>query len=135
MALPDVTVAGEIWLSETARLPDGKKATALPTARLEVQSASPLLKTLTDRLNKQKEIPLRTRITLTRRGRPVRQSDGVVTAGQEQTTIITTTLKSFSTEPLNDGLFQVPTGYTKVDPPSMAPDSSAGYEDPDPQSP
>ena len=119
---PTTQISGEVWLSDAAKLPDDKKATALPAAQELLSGGGPALKPLTDGLNKKKLLPLYSRITLTRAARRARgadQADGGqgTEASPEQTVTTATQVKSFSQGTLDDGLFQLPSGYTQVDPP------------------
>ena len=123
---PTTQISGEVWLSDAARLPDDKKATALPVARLLLFGNSPALKPLTDSLNKKKLLPLYSRITLTqpaRRARGAGEADGGqgTQASSEQTVTTATQVKSFSQETLDDSLFLLPPSYTQVDPPLPLP--------------
>ncbi len=115
-------ITGEVWLSDAARLPDDKKATALPSARLLFAGGGPALKPLTDDLNKMKLLPLYSRITeirAARRARGANQADGgqPASASPERTETTATQVTAFSQAPLDDALFQLPAGYTQVDPP------------------
>lgn len=115
-------ISGEVWLSDAVRLPDDKKATALPTARLLFSGGGPALKPLTDDLNKTKLLPLYSRINETRAARRARgadQADGgqPASASPERTVTTATQVTAFSQASLDDALFQLPAGYTQVDPP------------------
>ena len=115
-------ISGEVWLSDAAKLPDDKKATALPSARLLFPGGGPALKPLTDALNKTKLLPLYSRITETRaarRARGANQADGgqPASASPERTETTATQVTAFSQVPLDDALFHLPSGYTQVDPP------------------
>lgn len=122
---PSTQISGEVWLSDALKLPDDKKATALPTVQEIVFGGGPALKPLTDDLDKKKLLPLYSRITLTRTTRRSRGSDeGGQDSGEtpaEQTTSTTVQVKSLSREPVPDALFQVPPAYTQVDPPAPSP--------------
>ena len=119
---PRTEISGEVWLSDAAKLPDDKKATTLPTAQQLFFGGGPALKPLTDSLNKKKLLPLYSRITETRAARRARgadQADGGqgMQASPEQTVTTATQVTSFSQGMLDDALFQLPSGYTQVDPP------------------
>ena len=119
---PATQISGEVWLSDAAKLPDDKKATALPAAQELLSEGGPALKPLTDGLNKKKLLPLYSRITLTRAARRARgadQADGgrSTEAAPEQTVTTATQVKSLSQGTLDDALFQLPSDYTQVDPP------------------
>ena len=60
-----VEVSGELWLSDAIRLPDDKKATDLPAIETAAYQGQLAYKPLTDSVNKNKDIPLDSRLTFT----------------------------------------------------------------------
>ena len=128
--MPVTEISGEVWLADAVKLPEDKKASALPSVQALIFGADPALKSFSDALDKGKLLPLSSTITITRDARQPRgddQSDSGSGNDAEtgSATIITTTMqvKSLSQETLPETLFQVPSGYTQVDPPSDKPTS------------
>lgn len=105
---PTTEVDGDLWASGTLGLPGGKKADLTPLMVLEAKFAGAAARDLSDKIVKNKQIPLGLHITTT--ARDPRTSDVV-------TTVETTEVKSISSDPIPDALFHIPSDYTKVDPP------------------
>ena len=102
--MPSMQLEGEFWLSDSAWLPEGVKSPALPL----IQPATPdgpFAKTVAERLNKMKMLPLSSRLTLTMK-RP----------GQDQPEplTLTTEIKSITEAPLDDALFVIPSDYRRA---------------------
>ena len=66
VALPTWSLAGEIWLANSLKLP--AKGDGLAFAQLSAASAGPLLAPLADALGKHGTVPLLARVTVTRTG-------------------------------------------------------------------
>lgn len=105
-----VEVSGEFWLSDAVKLPDDKKATALPLLQAASMGGSAALKALVDSLNKKKDIPLRSRLTFTHTVAGTGAQDALTTATQ---------VTSVSFAPISDALFRLPLGYTQVAAPAQ----------------
>ena len=124
MAPPVTQVTGSVWLSDKIKLPGDAKATALPSAQWAAAGAFGLIKPLTEALDTQGELPLRSEITLilTLPPRPPMGDDSTGDAAPaapvEIKTVVTTLVTSVSSKALSDSLFTVPSGYKKVDPPA-----------------
>ncbi|MEO7714701.1 MAG: hypothetical protein ABIY70_00745 [Capsulimonas sp.] len=121
MTPPTTKVTGALWFSDAVTLPAGKKATALPSAQLAAAGAPGLTQPLTEMLNKQGKLPLRSEITttITFPARPNPNDDGgAPPAPMEIKTVTTSVVKSISSKVLGAALFAVPAGYKKVDPPA-----------------
>ncbi|MDR3711020.1 MAG: hypothetical protein P4L33_22180 [Capsulimonadaceae bacterium] len=106
-----VEVSGEVWLSETVKIPNDKKATLFPALFVEAQPDNFVFKPLADKLAKKKEIPLDSRVSVTHS-----------TPYGTNITVTTSTLAtSLSQASLPDSLFHVPVGYTEVPVPDRRP--------------
>ena len=121
LALPQWSLSGEVWLSDTLQFPASEDA--LPVAQLAAASAGPFLQPLADALGKHKGLPLLARITVTRTppagGRTVDAYGGIMegapaTPAAPTATATTLTVQSVSSAPLDDKLFQTPLDYTLV---------------------
>ena len=113
LTLPQWSISGEIWLSDTLKFP--AKENTLLTAQVAAASAGPFQQPLADALDKHKGVPLLARITVTHipasaGGRAVDQYGGVPegqrAAPSPTSTATTLTIQSISTNPLADTFFR-----------------------------
>jgi len=122
VGLPQISIGGEVWLSDALKLPG--KASTLPAIQLAAASGGPFWQALTVLLDKRHEIPLLARITVSRTqpgsGGPTPDQYGaVLETGQgtppvTTTTVTTFTVQSFSSDTLDDTLFQAPLDYKLI---------------------
>jgi len=103
-----VEVSGEYWLSDGLKLPDDKRATALPAIFWANQIQNYVFGPVSDSLLKKRDLPLDSRIAVTST-----QSDG-----SQVTTTKTTEVTAVTQGPLADDLFLLPVGFTQVAPPN-----------------
>lgn len=117
-----LTVAGDVWLSDSVKLPSDDKATLLPLLREILPGGGPLLLPFAGSVSKTHELPLLAKITLTPTPPPAPpqgQGDNPADAPPPPPppTVVTMTVTSVSQSALAASLFAVPQGYTESAPP------------------
>jgi hypothetical protein len=110
-----INYAGEIWVSDSIKLPAFKHATSLPLVEAMLKDCNPVIPDLTKQLDKLHSIPLKTmfKVDIARKSRNGDDDSQSTT----KTTTIKTELTSISSDPINDGLFTIPADYLQTAPP------------------
>ncbi len=105
--LPMTEMQGEFWLADDSLLPASDKSPLLPLLQGTVSDMD-VLKSLYGKIVKLKRVPLSTTVT-SRVSSPI---------GEAHSPLVTTTMqvKSITSGPLDDALFEVPAGYQKSKP-------------------
>ncbi len=120
--MPQVTVAGDMWLSDTVTLPSSDKQALLPLLREIMPGGGPLLLPVAGSVVKTHELPLLAKITLTLTplsALPAGQGsqEDAAFPPAPTPTVTTLTVTSVSTAALDASLFAVPQDYAQAAPP------------------
>ncbi|HLK58270.1 MAG TPA: hypothetical protein VKU00_17015 [Chthonomonadaceae bacterium] len=97
-------IEGEVWLTDAITLKAKGKNPMLPLL-VPVVPSEQLLDPLADKIAKSKGFPVATRVTITWRN----------ASTDPKSTTIQSEVKAISEEALDDGLFQIPADYKKLD--------------------
>jgi len=111
-----VEVSGELWMSDALKLPNDKKSDIFPAVYMAGTGESFVFKPLADSLDKNRQIPLASRITVTRS----------LPDGSQESITTTSEVTSISRADVPNDLFRLPIGYTEVAPPSASDVSGGG---------
>ncbi len=113
-ALPTSEMQGDLWLADAAAWPGGVKSPLLPLLQGTLPDTA-VLKSICDKINKLKCVPLSTIVTTRLSpGGTGGSYGGAYGGGGRKTMTITMQVKSITEAPLDDALFQVPTDYQKA---------------------
>lgn len=118
----EVTLTGDMWLSDAVKLPSSDKQALMPLLRELMPGGGPLLLPFAGSVVKTRELPLLAKVTLTPTpppARPAGQGDDAGSAPPPvpMPTVATFTVTSVSQSTLDPSLFAVPPGYTQAAPP------------------
>jgi hypothetical protein len=111
--MPVISIQGENWVTDAIKMPGG----VINPANL-MQSMSPGMKNLVDKLSAIKGVPLESTQTVTTSGNAALSKMGPQ--------VIKNVPRSLSEAPLSDSLFKVPAGFTKVTRPMGMPGRGVG---------
>jgi hypothetical protein len=118
----NVTVTGDVWLSDMVKLPSSDKQVLLPLLREIMPGGGPLLLPFAGAVAKTHELPLLAKVTLTPTPPPVPpmgqgNDNSAAPPPAHGPMVATLTVTSVSSAALDASLFAVPQGYTQSVPP------------------